>query len=181
MSLFLILCLSSLVDESHDGALLPVPESVLYQTKVPLANERDYINRQKAQAKKNANDRMKHLARSGSATNNDFSPPSLDKHEHEFVSEVEFTKRHTRQKKWLSGGRGSFWLQTNRPLLCFKSSLTCCIPLPEALFVLHMEKKNQTNRQRRPAGLISQHCVKIVKRQIISAGISHITDVILNF
>lgn len=68
--------------------MLPVPESMLPQTKVPLYG-RDHISSRKAQAMKQAKDRKKQLARLGPASNLDFSPLSLDKLEPEFVSEVE--------------------------------------------------------------------------------------------
>lgn len=75
-----------LVDgDSHDGAVLPVPESMLPQTKVPLYG-RDHISSRKAQAMKQAKDRKKQLARLGQSSNLDFTPLSLDKLEPEFVS-----------------------------------------------------------------------------------------------
>ncbi|XP_058478048.1 insulin-like growth factor-binding protein 5a [Solea solea] len=70
-------------DDSQDGALLPVPESVLPQTKVPLFG-RDHISSRKAKAMKQAKDRKKQLARLGPASNLDFSPLSLDKLDPEF-------------------------------------------------------------------------------------------------
>lgn len=69
--------------ESHDDAMLPVPESMLPQTKVPLYG-RDHISSRKAQAMKQAKDRKKQLARLGPASNLDFSPLGLDKLEPEF-------------------------------------------------------------------------------------------------
>lgn len=48
---------------------------------------------------KQAKDRKKQLARVGHASNLDFSPLSLDKMDPEFVSEVEITKMHSREKK----------------------------------------------------------------------------------
>ncbi|XP_062236715.1 insulin-like growth factor-binding protein 5a [Platichthys flesus] len=68
-------------DDGH--ALLPVPESLLPQTKVPLYG-RDHISSRKAQAMKQAKDRKKQLARLGPASNLDFSPLSLDKLAPEF-------------------------------------------------------------------------------------------------
>lgn len=82
--------LSSPLDESNDDTLLPVPESMLPQTKVPLYG-RDHISSRKVQAMKQAKDRKKQLARVGHASNLDFSPLSLDKMDPEFVSEVEIT------------------------------------------------------------------------------------------
>nr|XP_019967367.1 PREDICTED: insulin-like growth factor-binding protein 5 [Paralichthys olivaceus] len=70
-------------DEGHDDALLPVPEAVLPQTKVPLYG-RDHISSRKAQAMKQAKDRKKQLAKLGPASNLDFSPLSLDKLDPEF-------------------------------------------------------------------------------------------------
>lgn len=75
--------LSSSEGDSRDGAMLPVPE---YQTKVPLYG-RDHISSRKVQAMKQAKDRKKQLARLGPTSNLDFTPPSLDKLEPEFVSE----------------------------------------------------------------------------------------------
>ncbi|XP_051283906.1 insulin-like growth factor-binding protein 5a isoform X1 [Dicentrarchus labrax] len=68
--------------ESHD-AILPVPESMQPQTKVPIYG-RDHISSRKAQAMKQAKDRKKQLARLGPTSNLDFSPLSLDKLEPEF-------------------------------------------------------------------------------------------------
>ncbi|XP_026218723.1 insulin-like growth factor-binding protein 5a isoform X2 [Anabas testudineus] len=69
-------------DDSHDDDLLPVPESVLPQTKVALYG-RDFISSQKALARKHANDRRNQLARRGPAPNKEFSPVILDKLEPE--------------------------------------------------------------------------------------------------
>ncbi|XP_044044335.1 insulin-like growth factor-binding protein 5a [Siniperca chuatsi] len=68
--------------ESHDDAMLPVPESMLPQTKVPLYG--DHISRRKAQAMQHAKDRKKQLSKLGPTRNSDFSPLSLDKLEPEF-------------------------------------------------------------------------------------------------
>lgn len=73
--------------ESHDDAMLPVPETAPPQTKVPL-NGRDHISSLKALAMKQAKDRKKQLAKLGHTSNLDFSPLSLDKLEPEFVSEA---------------------------------------------------------------------------------------------
>lgn len=81
--------------ESHDGAMLPVPESMPPQTKVPLP---DHISNLKAQAMQQAMNRKKHLAKLGHTRNLDFSPLSLDKLEPEFVSGVRITKMYTRVK-----------------------------------------------------------------------------------
>lgn len=61
----------------------PVPD---FQTKVPLYG-RDHINSRKVQAMKQAKDRKKLLARSGTGSL-DFSPLGLDKLEPDFVSEL---------------------------------------------------------------------------------------------
>ena len=77
--------------ESHDDALLPVPESMPPQTKetkMPLYG-RDHISSRKVHAMKQAKDRKKQLARLGPTSNLDFSPLSLDKLEPEFVSELQ--------------------------------------------------------------------------------------------
>lgn len=84
--------------------MLPVPE---YQTKVPLYG-RDHISSRKVQAMKQAKDRKKQLARLGPTSNLDFSPPSVDKLEPEFVSEVGITEMRTRV-----GGKNGYW-QMNR-------------------------------------------------------------------
>ncbi|XP_060922981.1 insulin-like growth factor-binding protein 5a [Limanda limanda] len=69
-------------DEGH--GLLPVPEAMLPQTKVPLYG-RDHISSRKAVAIEQAKVRKNHLARLGPVSNLDFSPPmSLDKLEPEF-------------------------------------------------------------------------------------------------
>lgn len=73
--------------ESHDDAMLPVPETAPPQTKVPL-NGRDHISSLKVLAMKQAKDRKKQLAKLGHTSNLDFSPLSLDKLEPEFVSEA---------------------------------------------------------------------------------------------
>lgn len=69
--------------ESHDDAMLPIPEAMPPQTKVPLYG-RDHISSRKAQAMKQAKDRKKQLARLGPTSNLDFSPLSLDKLDPEF-------------------------------------------------------------------------------------------------
>ncbi|KAK9523987.1 hypothetical protein VZT92_017858 [Zoarces viviparus] len=69
--------------ESHDDAVLPVPEPMQPQTKAPLYG-RDHIGSRKAHAMKQAKDRKKQLARLGPASNLNFSPLSLDKLEPEF-------------------------------------------------------------------------------------------------
>ncbi|XP_024918362.1 insulin-like growth factor-binding protein 5a isoform X2 [Cynoglossus semilaevis] len=66
-----------------DGALLPVPESVVPQTKVPIFG-RDPISSRKAQAMKQAKDRKKQVARLGSSPNLEFPPLSVDKLDPEF-------------------------------------------------------------------------------------------------
>ncbi|KAM7375278.1 hypothetical protein PAMA_014396 [Pampus argenteus] len=69
--------------DSHNGGLLPIPESMLPQTKVPIhGGER--ISSLKVQAMKQAKDRIKQLARLGPASNLDFPLHSLDKLEPEF-------------------------------------------------------------------------------------------------
>ncbi|XP_026157990.1 insulin-like growth factor-binding protein 5a [Mastacembelus armatus] len=67
--------------QSHDDTLLPMPKSVLPQTKVPLS---PHINSRKVQAMKQAKDRKSQLARVRHASNMDFSPQILQKLEHEF-------------------------------------------------------------------------------------------------
>lgn len=81
--------------DSHDGALLPIPESMVPQTKVPIHGG-DRISSLKVQAMKQAKDRIKQLARLGPTSNLDFSPHSLDKLDPEFVSEEEITEMHAR-------------------------------------------------------------------------------------
>ncbi|KAE8278510.1 Insulin-like growth factor-binding protein 5 [Larimichthys crocea] len=68
--------------ESHGDAVLPVPESVPPQTKVPIYG--DHISKQKLQAMMQAKHRIKQLARLGPTSNLDFSPQSLDKLDPEF-------------------------------------------------------------------------------------------------
>ncbi|XP_053709180.1 insulin-like growth factor-binding protein 5 [Synchiropus splendidus] len=63
--------------------LLPGPESMMPQTKVPLYG-RDHISSRKAQAMKQAKDRKKQLARLGPSSNLDFPLHTLDKLEPEF-------------------------------------------------------------------------------------------------
>lgn len=70
-------------DESLADALLPVPETMLPQTKVPLFG-RDHISSWKAQAMKQAKERKKQLARLGPTSSLDFPLLSLDKLEPEF-------------------------------------------------------------------------------------------------
>lgn len=76
-----------LLHQARDGesrdAVLPVPESVLPQTKVPIYG-RDHISSLKSLAMKHAKDRKKQLARLGPTTHLDFPPLSLDKLEPEF-------------------------------------------------------------------------------------------------
>ncbi|KAM3584834.1 uncharacterized protein V6R79_000460 [Siganus canaliculatus] len=67
--------------ESNDDAMLPGHDSVPPQTKVPLYG---HISSWKQQAKKQAKDRTKQLARLGPTSNLDFSPLSLDNLEPEF-------------------------------------------------------------------------------------------------
>ncbi len=68
--------------------MLPIPESMPPQTKVPLYG-RDHISSRKAQAMKQAKDRRKQLARLGPTSNLEFSPLNLDKLDPEFVSRSE--------------------------------------------------------------------------------------------
>lgn len=80
------LCESLFLEGGPDGALLPVPESVVPQTKVPIFG-RDPISSRKAQAMKQAKDRKKQVARLGSSPNLEFPPLSVDKLDPEFVSD----------------------------------------------------------------------------------------------
>lgn len=74
--------------ESPDDIMLPVPESILPQTKVPIYG-RDHISSKKVHAMKQAKDRKKQLARLRPTSNLDYSPLTPDKLQPEFVSEPE--------------------------------------------------------------------------------------------
>lgn len=118
--------LASLSDgESLDDAVLPVPESVLPQTKVPLYG-RDHISSRKAQAMKQAKDRKKQLARLGPTSNLDFSPFSLDKLEPEFVSEAGIReKTDSAQRDVLAPLINHFSQPYSVGMLATKQHLTC--------------------------------------------------------
>lgn len=70
--------------ESHDDVLLPVPDSMMPQTKVPIYG-RDHISSRKAQAMKQAKDRKKQLARVGPNSNLNIALHGPEKLEPEFV------------------------------------------------------------------------------------------------
>ncbi|KAK2857025.1 hypothetical protein Q5P01_005760 [Channa striata] len=61
-------------DESHGNGRLPIPDSMLPQTKVALYG-RDYISSQKALAMEQAKHRQNQRAKSGPATKKEFLPP----------------------------------------------------------------------------------------------------------
>uniref|UniRef100_A0A667WWH7 Insulin-like growth factor-binding protein 5 n=1 Tax=Myripristis murdjan TaxID=586833 RepID=A0A667WWH7_9TELE len=69
--------------ESPDDIMLPVPESILPQTKVPIYG-RDHISSKKVHAMKQAKDRKKQLARLRPTSNLDYSPLTPDKLQPEF-------------------------------------------------------------------------------------------------